>query len=167
HYLAATFPALMLLLAWGLDAGLERSPRLAWLPIACLVVLMPAALARGYLVRHKTDWRGLAAAVEQDGGALPVYFYEDIGNDPFAYYRPAQPRRVITQDFGKQGVGWQENGVLAQMRQERAGFWLVYYPTSSQTRNEEEGIVALLDRHWAIEQDRKVGPLRALLCRPR
>ena len=48
-----------------------------------------------------------------------------------------------------------------------AGFWLIYYPTSSQTRNEEEGIVALLSRHWAIDQDRKVGPLRALLCRPR
>jgi hypothetical protein len=92
HYLSVVFPALLLLIACALDAGLQRRARLAlWVPAAALVVLMPVALARLYLVRHKTDRRAVAAAVGRHGGELPVYFYEDLGAGPFAYYLPGQP----------------------------------------------------------------------------
>jgi uncharacterized membrane protein len=167
HYLSAVFPALMLLLAWGLDTGLAARSRLVWLPIVCLVVLVPPALARVYLVRHKTDWRGLATLVGQKDGEVPVYFYEDLGSLPFAYYRGEQPRRLIVKPFDQDGTGWERSGDLTAMRGERGGFWFVFYATNSRTIAEEEAIVARLRREWTVEEAGQFAPLRALRCRPR
>jgi hypothetical protein len=167
HYLSAVFPALLLLLAWGLDAGLAGRSRLVWVPALCLAVLVPPALARTYLVRHKTDWRGLTAHVAQKDGELPVYFYEDIGKTPFAYYRPGQPARPIVPPFGADGLAWERCGALPSMRGERGGLWFVFYPTSGESRSEEEAIVARLRAEWVVDEDARFGPMRALRCRPR
>ena len=57
RYLSALFPAMMLVLAWGLALGCWRS-WLTLMPIAALVALMTPASRGVYLVRHKPDWRG-------------------------------------------------------------------------------------------------------------
>jgi 4-amino-4-deoxy-L-arabinose transferase-like glycosyltransferase len=66
RYISALFPALMLVLAWGLALGSWRS-WLTLMPMMALVAVMTPALARVYLVRHKPDWRGLAAHIEKFG----------------------------------------------------------------------------------------------------
>jgi hypothetical protein len=167
HYLSAVFPAWMLLLACGLDAGIRGRARWAlWVPAVTLAVLMPWALARVYLVPHKTDWRGLAALVGRDGDRLPVYFYEDIGEDPFRYYRPGQPRHRLDKAFGPGGAGWTAAGYLDEFRAAPGSFWVVLYLTSPQTLAEEGAIVDLLRRECVVEREASVPPMRAFLCRP-
>lgn len=166
HYLSVLFPALMLLLACAFDAGLREQRRgVLWLPATALAVFMAVALARVYVIAHKTDWRALAASVERSGPDLPVYFYEDIGGDPFAYYRPGQPRRVLIKPFGAGGAGWESD--LDRMRHEREGFWLVLYLTSPRTRSEEADILATVRQEFTVVGDTEFTPMRAVLCRPK
>jgi uncharacterized membrane protein len=167
HYLSVVFPALLLLVACALDAGLRAHARLAlWVLAVALAVLMPAALARLYLVPHKTDWRAVAAAVERQGGGLPVYFYEDLGAGPFAYYLPGPPRHELEGPCGAGGAGWARAGYLDRFRAERDGFWLVYYPASYGSLAEEGAVRELLRRECAVEQEAAFPPLRLFLCRP-
>jgi hypothetical protein len=165
HYLAGVFPALCLLIACTLEAGWRLGPRtLALVPAGVLMVVTPAALARMYGEPHKTDWRGVARRVDRDGGELPVYFYEDIGADPFAYYRPQQPLHRVTAQFGDDGRGWnKERDAMAT----GDGFWFVLYPTSSGTRAEEPAIDAWLNKEFKVEQRDDFAPMRVWLCRPR
>jgi hypothetical protein len=167
HYLSAVFPALMLLLACGLDAGIRGRARWAlWVPALALAMLMPWALARVYLVQHKTDWRSLAALVGRHGDRLPVYFYEDIGEEPFRYYRPGQPRHRLEKAFGPGGAGWRAAGYLDEFRAEPEAFWVVLYLTSPQTLAEESAIADLLRRECGVEGEGAVPPMRVFLCRP-
>jgi hypothetical protein len=166
HYLSVILPGLALLMAVALDAAWRQGPRwAALLPAAGLAVLTVASLGRMVLVPHKTDWRGLAAVVAREGGDLPAYFYEDIGADPFGYYRPEQPARRLIHPFGEDGAAW--SAEREQMRADAGGFWLVLYLTSPATRDEEGRIVGWLRRDFVIERDEALGPLRALRCRPR
>jgi hypothetical protein len=129
-----------------------------------VALLTAASLARLATATHKEDWRGLTAAVAEDGGDLPAFFYEDIGADPFAYYRPDQPRRAIVTPFGADGAGWAE--VEADMRRQEGGFWLVLYPTAA-SRDELPRVEGWLRRRFEVERDERRGLLRALRCRPR
>jgi hypothetical protein len=173
HYLSVVLPALLLLGAAGLTAAWRSGPRAgAVVATAALVLLTAASLLRLATATHKDDWRGLAAAVAEDGGALPAYFYEDIGTDPFGYYRPDQPRRPITQRFGD-GSGWScepwyryRPSVEADMRREAAGFWVVLYPTAA-SRDEVPRVVEWLGRRFVVEREVERGGLQALRCRPR
>ena len=112
HYLSVLFPALLLLLAVGLDAGWVPRWRFGfvWVPMIALLLLMPPALARVWLVQHKTDWKTVAEFVGQPNDPAPVYFYEDLGAEPFAYYRPDQERRLLHPPFGKDGETWKQRG---------------------------------------------------------
>src|SRR5262249_20464396 len=170
HYLSVIFPALMLLVACALDVGLRERSQMAWgVPAACLVILMPASLARMYLVPHKTDWRGLAARVAEKGPDLPAWFYEDIGADPFRYYRPAQPAHQILKSFEDKAAGWQKAGYLEQFRAQPQGFWLVVYLTETDP-DEQAAIEQLLEREYTVSDEGSFAaspPLRLLLCRPR
>jgi 4-amino-4-deoxy-L-arabinose transferase-like glycosyltransferase len=167
HYLSVVFPALLLLIACALDAGLKGRVGLGlWVPAVALAVLTPAALARLYLVRHKTDWRAVAAAVERRGGDLPVYFYEDLGAGPFAYYLPGATRHELEGPCGAHGDGWARAGYLDRFRAEGDGFWLVYYPASYGSLAEEGAVRELLSRECAVEQVTDFPPLRLFLCRP-
>ncbi len=168
HYLSVVFPALLLLAACALDAGLRgRSGVALWVPALALAVLMPAALARLYLVRHKTDWRAVAAAVERSPQhGLPVYFYENLGADCFAYYLPGPTRHELGGPCGPAGDGWARAGYLDQFRGERDGFWLVYYPASYGSLAEEGAVRALLRRECVVEREADFPPLRLFLCRP-
>jgi 4-amino-4-deoxy-L-arabinose transferase-like glycosyltransferase len=168
HYLSVVFPALLLLLAWALDAGLRtRAGALVAVPVVALVVLLPAALVRVYTVHHKTDWRVVAALTAGHAPDLPVYFYEAMGEDPFAYYRPEGQRHGILPRPGANGSGWERAGYLKAMRAEPDGFWLVLYLTSPEAIADESGIVEFLQREYVIERDDPVPPMRVLRLRPR
>ena len=166
HYLAGVFPALCLLLACGLEMGWRTGPRvLAFIPAVGLAVVMPAALTRLYNQPHKTDWRGVAALVARHGGDLPVYFYEDIGADPFRYYRPAQPEHRLLDHFGDDGSAWHHE--RDEMTKAHDGFWFVLYPTSASTREETPAIERWLTAEFAVEESANFLPMRVWRCRPR
>jgi uncharacterized membrane protein len=168
RYLSALFPALMLVLAWALCAGFARRSWLTLLPVLALAALVPPALGRVYLVRHKPDWRGAAAHIERKGGDLPVYLYEDHGtSEPFAYYRPGQPHRCLGVPFGTSGQRWDEAGYVADMRRDRAGFWLVLFLTVPETKAELPHIRQWAGEGWEVEVDESCPPLCLLRCRPR
>jgi mannosyltransferase len=183
HYFSFLYPSLMLLIAWALVGGWQTSPRLMLGLAGVLALLMGASLARLYLGQHKTDWRGLTAVVAREGPDLPAYFYEDIGADPFAYYRPDQPRRRLVEPFGPDGEGWRRPGsigldeepaeptprsYLDWMKAERKGFWVVLYTTNPTTVAEVGPICRLLGEEFVVEEDHSFGPLMRLLrCRPR
>jgi mannosyltransferase len=166
HYLAVVFPALCLLIACGLEAGWQRGPKaLALVPTVVLTVVMLVALIRMYILPHKTDWRGVAQLVGRDGGELPVYFYEDIGADPFAYYRPSQPLHRVTEHFGDNGSGWRKE--RTEMDAAQDGFWFVLYPTGAATRAEEPALTVWLDKEFEVVKREDFPPMRVWLCKPR
>jgi mannosyltransferase len=166
HYLAAVFPAGMLLLAATLEGGWKKAPKaLAWLPALFLAAVLPAALVRMYTVPHKTDWRGVADLVGRHGENLPVYFYEDIGADPFSYYRPEQSRHCILEPFGQDG--WRRTA--AEMQGDGNGFWVVVYPTHAATKAELSRIGPWLEKRFIVEEQATFPPLPNLYvwrCRP-
>jgi hypothetical protein len=53
------------------------------------------------------------------------------------------------------------------MRNERDGFWVVLYPTSSATRDEVPRLVAWLQTEFEVVADEEWPPLRLLHCRQR
>jgi len=122
---------------------------------------------RVYVVPHKTDWRSLTTSIGRYAPDVPVYFYEDIGGDPFAYYRPGQPRRLLLEPFGEDGNGWEKAGEWDRMRQERDGFWLVLYLTTPRTRSEEAHILTTLRQEFTVDREAEFMSLRAVLCRPK
>jgi hypothetical protein len=158
----------MLLLAWAVDAGLRtRCYGLVGVVVLSLAALMPLALARIYLIQHKTDWRTLAARVEGDDPRLPVCFYEDIGEEAFAYYARDRSRLVrLDQPFGDQGAGWRAAGYFDRFHSYTGGFWMVFYLTFSETRAEEAAIRTALRREFAVEEVEAPSPLKLLHCRP-
>ena len=166
HYLSVTFTALLLLLAWAIDAGLRsRSRGLVAALVLALTVLMLPALTRIYLVKHKTDWRAVSERVAEVAPELPAYFYEDIGEDSFGYYRPKQPRHRLHEDFAG-GDGWKKAGYFDAFHADRAGFWFVFYGTSKDVQAEESRIVERLKKEFDVERDERFGQMRLLLCRP-
>lgn len=166
HYLAVVFPALCLLIACGLEAGWRVGPKaLALLPAVVLTVVMPAALTHLYALPHKTDWRGVARLVERHGGDLPVFCYEDIGAEPFRYYRPNQPLHLVHVPLGDNGIGWRHE--RAEMETASAGFWFVLYLTGAPTRAEEPAIAAWLEHEFNVVEMADFPQLRVWRCRPR
>jgi hypothetical protein len=168
HYLTCMIPPTMVLIAVALKEGVRRR---SWVALGGLLMvvglLAPASLARLYLVQHKENWRALADRVAATAPDLPVFFYEDIGATPYAYYRPQQPRHTLAKPFGEQGEGWQAAGYLDQLRREPTGFWLVFYATNRSVGTEEAHIVAQLQRDFETECDQQFGHhMRLLLCRP-
>jgi 4-amino-4-deoxy-L-arabinose transferase-like glycosyltransferase len=164
HYLSAIIPAVLLLLAAALDAGWrEGRMALVAVPALTLAIVTVASLGRLYAVPHKDDWRGLAARTMQENDGVPVYFYEDIGADPFAYYRPRQPAHQLTESF----ADWESHGDRERMRGERDGFWMVLYLSDGSTRAEEDAITDWLRKEFVVETDERFGRLRLLRCRPR
>jgi mannosyltransferase len=167
HYLSVVLPALLLLAACALDAGLRhRAGPLVWVPAVLLGVLIPASLTRLYVGRHKTDWRGAAEAVAGRAPDSPAYFYEDIGSAPFGYYLPGQPRRLLFEPFGRDGEGWRRAGYLAQMRAEPGEFWFVLSASNEASRAEEDAIRAMLGRAFRVECVYEQAPVGVYLCRP-
>jgi hypothetical protein len=166
HYLTGVFPALLLLMACALEAGWRTGPRaLAILPAIVLAGVTVASLVRMYTVPHKTDWRGVADLIGGHGGELPVYFYEDIGADPFRYYRPDQPQWLVQEPFGADG--WQKT--RTEMEKERDGFWVVVYPVARSTQAEVARIGPWLEEHFHVEETAAFPPipvLRVWRCRP-
>jgi hypothetical protein len=181
HYLSVLVPTVLLLVAWGL-AGWQRRGRLATAVALVVAGLMAASLQRLYTIRHKTDWRALTTLVGRDGPDLPVYFYEDLGSLPFAYYRPDHPPRRLLEPPGPHGDGWRRparislddqpavlssRSYLARMHGERDGFWFVFYATSSASRAAEPVIVKVLGEEFVLSLERRFGQLLLLRCRPR
>ena len=166
HYLSVTFTALLLLIAWAVDAGLRSRSRWLVAPLMLtLALFMLPALARIYLVKHKTDWRAVSARVAEVAPDLPAYFYEDIGEDPFGYYRPEQPRYRLHKEF-EGGDGWTKAGYFEQFRADRGGFWFIFYGTNPDVVAEEGRIVERLKKEYDVDCDEKFGPMRLLLLRP-
>ena len=165
HYLSVLFPTVMLLLAWGLVSARAYRPWLVGGVAVLVTVLMAASLARMYLTRHKTDWRGVADVVAKDGPALPVFFYEDIGETPFRYYRPDQVHEVIRERAGVDGAGWRPN-VLPKLIDAPQGCWLVLYLTHDDTREELPGMHKLLRESLEIEE-MDFREIIVWRCRPR
>jgi 4-amino-4-deoxy-L-arabinose transferase-like glycosyltransferase len=164
HYLSVIIPAVLLLLACALDAGWRQGHvRLVAVPALVLGIVTLASLGRLYAVPHKDDWRGLAARTAND--EAPVYFYEDIGADPFGYYRPRQAAHRLTEPFAD-GAGWDRKGDRARMRAESDGFWLVLYLSDGSARAEEEAVTNWLRQEFTVESDERFGRLRLLRCRP-
>jgi 4-amino-4-deoxy-L-arabinose transferase-like glycosyltransferase len=168
HYLSVILPALTLLLAFGLHAAWLRRDRLGLgLPALALAVLLPTSLARLYLVQHKNDWRTLAARVARDDPGLPVCFYEDIGEEAFAYYWHDRGLLVkLDRPFGADGDGWHRAGYFDRFHSYPEGFWLILYLPRSETTAEEPAIRAALGGEFAVEE-RAAPPLKLLRCRPR
>lgn len=166
HYLSCVIPAALLLLACAMEAGWRRgSRRLVAAPALALAVVTTTSLGRLYAEPHKDDWRGVAARVDRDGGNTPVYFYEDIGAEPFAYYDSGRKEHRLTDDFAA-GAGWDDRGDRRRMRGEADGFWLVLYLTDGPKREEEGPIVEWLRRQFTVEVDETFGRMRLLRCRP-
>jgi hypothetical protein len=164
HYLSVMIPAVLLLLACALDAGWrERRRLLVAVPALALVALTAASLGRLYALPHKDDWRGLAARTAQEKEEVPVWFYEDIGADPFAYYRPNQPAHRLTESFDG-GAGWEKSGDVRRMEGEADGFWVVL-DLSGPAKAEEDEVAAWARRRFVVESDETFGRLRLLRCR--
>jgi 4-amino-4-deoxy-L-arabinose transferase-like glycosyltransferase len=158
HYLSPMIPALLLLVAAAVEAGWRLGPR--WsvaVPALALVLVTTASLGRLYALPHKDAWRELALRTSSEP-AVPVYFYEDIGADPFAYYRPNQPVRRLATFCTDDPICMQE---------EPAGFWMVLYLNGAAHLAEEAAIVAHLSRRFLVVIDEKIGRLRLLRCLPR
>ncbi len=95
-----------------------------------------------------------------------MFLYEDHGTaEPFAYYRPGQPYRLISQSFGTTGANWTESGLRAEMDRAPAGFWLVLFLTTSDTRAEFPHIVRWARANWNVETYDSARPLHVLRCR--
>lgn len=167
HYLAPAVPALLLLTAAAFEAGWrQRRWGLLVGPALVLGIVSPMALAGVYRTAHKTDWRSLAARVAERDAELPTYFYEDLGREPFVYYRPGQTTHVITVPFGNDGEPWTQAGLFARFQAEPKGFWLVFYATNGQTRSEEAALFKRLERDCHVDHDERFGLMRLLRCRP-
>jgi 4-amino-4-deoxy-L-arabinose transferase-like glycosyltransferase len=168
HYLTATIPSLMLLIALAVEAGVRRR---AWValagPLIVLGLIGPSSVVRLYAVQHKENWRALAERVAETAPDLPVYFYEDIGETPYGYYRPNQLHHTLTEPFGETGARWQEVGYFDQLGGEHDGFWFVFYGVNRNVVAEEPRIVAQLTRHFDVDCDADFGRMHLLRCRPR
>ncbi len=169
HYLSVVLPALTLLLALGLHTAYVQHARLGLVvPTLALAVFMPASLARLYFVQHKEDWRGLVAQLEQEDRHLPVFFYEDIGEEAFSYYAQDRNRLVrLDKLFGKDGASWRQADYFQKFHSQPEGFWLVLYLVSAQTSGEEAAIRSALGKEFAVEEKETPSPMKLLRCRPR
>jgi 4-amino-4-deoxy-L-arabinose transferase-like glycosyltransferase len=166
HYLSCIIPTVLLLAACALESGWRQRRR--WLvaaPAAALTVVTIVSLGRLYAEPHKDDWRGVAARVGRDGDNAPIYFYENVGADPFAYYDPNRPARLLSAFFDG-GAGWDKSGDHQRMRGETDGFWLVLYLSDGARRAEEEPIVEWLRRDYVVDVDERIGRMRLLRSRP-
>lgn len=167
HYLSVILPSLLLVIAVGLSAGRQLRSRLLIVPVLLLGVLMTGSLVRLYAVRHKTDWRAIAQFIRATAPAAPAYFYEDIGEDPYRYYAPAQERCRIVQPFGADGQAWRTSGVLADFDKNKDGFWLVLYLTLPPIKAEEPAIMRLVNERFSVTAQTAVPQIRALLLKSR
>ena len=167
HYLTCVIPPLLVLIALAVAEGV-RAPFLgrpgrtadrvgADRPgVAGTALFGPAQ--GGLAVRD--------AARRRDGAGLPVYFYEDIGETPYGYYLPHQPRHTLIKPFGEDGKPWEKAGYFTQFRREPEGFWFVFYGTSSTVLAEQTRVLAELKRRFDVLSDEDFGRMRLLRCRP-
>lgn len=145
RYVSFVIPALMVILAEGIQQRSTTNFCKRWLPAALLGLLMVISLFRLYTGKHKDDWRGLAQYVGTHGPQQRVVFYEEVGRIPFGYYRPQQPILRILKNFDSKSQAWKVAGYLSEMKKSR-DFWFVISPELSDSQHAE--IMNWLETHF-------------------
>lgn len=159
HYISSAIPPILLFVAYGIvDASKTKRWRIAL--VGGTALLVSAVSLFGLFARiHKTDWRGVADFVQKNADGLPVYFFEDIGADPYRYYRPNDDCRLIVTDPGDDGREWSRSGWLAGMEAESRGFVLVFYATNAANRFRLPDCRYLLIRNFGRFDEQVFGPI--------
>lgn len=127
RYVSFILPLLMVAVAYVLVEMLQHRPRVGRLWAAAIGSIMIVALFRLYTGQHKDDWRGLSNYVAAHGPDVHLVFYEDVGELPFAYYRPGAAQTLIVKAFDDDGVSWDRAGYTDKMAS-LPEFWLVIWP---------------------------------------
>ena len=127
RYISFILPLLMIVVSYGMVRLLESGQRFCTFPAVVLSAFFIVSLFRMYTEVHKDDWRGLSQYVAAFGPELPVVFYENTGELPFAYYRPTQPRTLLLETFADGGASWDRAGYRETLRRFDE-FWLVISP---------------------------------------
>ena len=125
RYMAVVVPCMMISLVAGLSSLANERPRLARSVALLAATLIVASLARLYAEPHKPDWRGVAEAVGRIAPGLPVFFLDDTGALPYAYYRPSDASFAVA--ASADGTRWADDSALASMSAQPRGFWLALY----------------------------------------
>lgn len=164
HYISSALPPLLILVAFASaepGIGDPQSPK--WIVPLVLTVAV-GSLDGLYRRSHKTDWRAVANLIAERANGLPIYFFEDIGADPYRYYRPGDDCRLIIEPFAGDGASWTKAGWLAKMQQDRDGFALIYYATNSENRASLPSCTAWLKRNFEGIEHRTIGPVGPIEC---
>ena len=142
----------------------------SWLtlvPVLGLLALMPPALARVYLVRHKPDWPGLTAQIaRRDPTCRPCFFTRTTAPpNPSPSTAPANPTRsspIISRTPASLG----KKRPPGSDAREPDGFWLVLFLTTDESKGELPRIVDWARRYWNVEIDDSNRPMLLVRCRP-
>lgn len=153
--------------------------------VAVLLVASVISLYRLYGERQKDDWRGLVAYVDQVTDRSPVYFFEDHGVAPFAYYDRAKARsrfRLFPQtlkscpkasfcvvptdtDQPLSSSSQAASTLLQHMAAQDAGFWVAYYLSGGSALAQGKALRAIIENRFSVSKQQCFGRVCVVLYR--
>ncbi|HMA97554.1 MAG TPA: hypothetical protein VKP30_32945, partial [Polyangiaceae bacterium] len=153
--------------------------------VAVLLAASVISLYRLYSERQKDNWRGLVSYVDQVTDRSPVYFFEDHGVAPFAYYDRAKARslfRLFPQtlkscpkasfcvvptdtDQPLSSSSQAASTLLQHMAAQGAGFWVAYYLSGGSALAQGKALRAIIENRFSVSKQQCFGRVCVVLYR--